>query len=155
MGTCYRFWSFIIPSSWIQLRFWVANSRKTVGSFLNSQETVGSFLNSQETVGSELNSQETVGSKLARVPRELSLGARQDVRQGCLQQDLLESRRLQTVKKLFSSLAFLCYFTFSEVPRQDLSSSDQNSLHIFILDFYLKNDFSLNRKLINHPCEVL
>ena len=112
-----------------------------------------------------LTSQETVGSELACVPQELSLGARQDVRQGCLQQDLLESRRLQTVKKLFASLAFCATLPSLKVPRQDLSISDQNSLHIFILDqnslhifildFYLKNDFSLDRKLINHPCEVL
>ena len=66
--------------------------------------------NSRETVGSLLNSQETVGSELARVPRELSLGARQDVRQGCLQQDLLESRRLQTVRNcLLHLLSVLLY----------------------------------------------
>ena len=54
-----------------------------------------------------LNSRETVGSELARVPRELSLGARQDERQGCLQQDILESSSFQTAVKLFASLALL------------------------------------------------
>ena len=63
------------------------------------------------------NSRETVGSELARVLRELSRGARQGVRQGCLQQVLLESKRSQTIKKLFASLVLELSHSLPDISR--------------------------------------
>ena len=61
------------------------------------------------------NSRETVWSQLACVLRELSQGALQGVRQGCLQLVKLESKGSQTVERLLGQNLLVYFESYLEV----------------------------------------